>query len=298
MAEPSRAQKAATLRESLRIQQVNDADLNRILTIAANDAKRTVMSLEGKEGIGASVRRVQTELAEEHIQMWREAIKGSVEVGIGDGVDAASNQFAIFDELFTSENIGGSLGFWHASLLQTSREGIQSLVSRKENGITLSQRVYRDGVIQSGKMNDLIDSGLLRGLNAKELSKEVFDYVDPHTPGGASYAAKRLARSEINNAFHQTSIRRMQDSPWVNGVRWNLSSSHPKPDECDEFAHDEHTRTLGPGVFRVQDVPSKPHPQCFCYVTPVTMDDDEFIKQWNNGKFDDYVNNRMGCERL
>src|SRR3546814_7881194 len=139
--------------------------------------------LEGNEGIGASVKRAQTELTEQRLRLWREAIKGSAGISVGDAVDAASNQFAIFDELFMAENIGGSLAFWHASLLHTSREGIQSLLSRKENGITLSARVYRNGVVHSGKLNDIIDSGLLRGLSAKEMSKEVFGYIDPSNPG-------------------------------------------------------------------------------------------------------------------
>ena len=293
MAEPSPRMRRRSLLDQLRIQHVTDVDLDRILRIAANDAKRMIMSLQGNEKIGASVRRAQQELARAHIQMWREGIKGVMVDGIGMSFDQTAKRMAIFDEVLL-RSVDGNLAYWRQSMLETARVGMDSFLSRKVNGITLSERVYRDGLAQSAKLRDMIDSSLLRGLSVREIASQAFAFIDPLTPGGTSYAAKRLARSEINNAYHQSSIRRAQDSPWVTHMRWNLSSSHPKPDECDQFAHDEHTRGGGSGVFRKGDVPGKPHPQCFCYVTPITVDDDEFVLNWKRGRYDSFIEEITG----
>jgi hypothetical protein len=126
----------------------------------------------------------------------------------------------------------------------------------------------------------------MRNANSRELARLVRNYIHPDTPGGVSYAAQRLARTEINNAFHTTSLRHYNEQPWVEGVKWSLSSSHPHADACDEYATEVHFRGGEPGVYKPEDTPSKPHPQCFCYVSPVTMSDEAFIRAFNAGEFD------------
>ena len=85
----------------------------------------------------------------------------------------------------------------------------------------------------------------------------------------------RLARSELNNAFHSRQIAAAQ-KPWVLGVKWNLSKSHPRKDECDRYAT-ENAHQLGRGVFPKSDVPSKPHPHCLCFMTYEMQDEDDFV---------------------
>ena len=98
----------------------------------------------------------------------------------------------------------------------------------------------------------------------------------------------RLARSEINNAFHAVAVQQAQDKPWVHAMQWHLSRSHPKPDLCDEYAK-ENKFDLGAGIFRKADIPRKPHPHCFCYVTPVQLDEEDFLDQLTSGSFDRYL---------
>jgi hypothetical protein len=118
----------------------------------------------------------------------------------------------------------------------------------------------------------------------------VYQYVSPTTPGGESYAAMRLARTEINNAFHERQLAGA-NRPGVTGVQWNLSGSHRVPDQCNLFAQrDSHNK--GPGVFPVGKVPDKPHPQCFCFLTYVTMKPAEFKRALEQGDFDDELDRR------
>lgn len=82
--------------------------------------------------------------------------------------------------------------------------------------------------------------------------------------------------------------------PWVEGMKWNLSESHPRPDPCDDFAKEDHD-DLGPGIFKPGNVPPKPHPQCFCYVTAVMLDDEAFLDRLVEGRYDRFLNRRVSA---
>ncbi len=147
----------------------------------------------------------------------------------------------------------------------------------------LSAAVYRNAGRDQAKVHDLINTGLASGLNAREMAREVYQYVSPTTPGGASYAAMRLSRTEINNAFHN----QQRDGATRIGVKnavWNLSGSHRVPDECNEYAA---VRT-----YAADAIPDKPHPQCFCYLTYDTLTPEEFASALNAGDFDDELDRR------
>jgi hypothetical protein len=146
--------------------------------------------------------------------------------------------------------------------------------------------VYRQRALHDGKIEDLIREGLIANLSAKELSQTVYKYVSPTTPGGASYAAMRLARTEINNAFHE---RQLQGStrPGVKAVKWNLSGSHKVPDKCNQYA--DHG---GNGHWAVGNVPDKPHPQCFCYLTYITQSPEQFRRALASGDLDAEIDRR------
>lgn len=175
------------------------------------------------------------------------------------------------------------------SVLATSRAGIKNLYARTPR--ELSTRLYDNALLTSGKIEDIIRAGIGSGLSARELAKDVRKFVSPMVPGGASYVSMRLARTEINNAFHNQQIASM-DAPGVLGAKWNLSGSHPRPDECNRLAQTDQYR-MGVGVFPAGKVPGKPHPQCLCYLTMVTMEPDDFASAIRSGKFDDQLRKRF-----
>lgn len=120
--------------------------------------------------------------------------------------------------------------------------------------------------------------------------------IDPSTPGGVSYAAKRLGRTELNNAFHTTQQASAEVNPFVMALRWNLSLSHKKPDRCDELA-DGHSRGKTSGIYLPSDLPRKPHPQCLCYTTNEMMDEDEFLNLVSNPDYLDGLIDEYGQAR-
>lgn len=81
------------------------------------------------------------------------------------------------------------------------------------------------------------------------------------------YSALRLARTEITAAAGRAMINASRVNPYIDGIKWNLSPSHPKTDNCDNNA----AGGDGQGVYGPDSVPGYPdHPHCLCYLTPVT----------------------------
>jgi hypothetical protein len=134
-----------------------------------------------------------------------------------------------------------------------------------------------------------IENTLATGGSWRDLAKRVTGLIDPKVRGGVSYAAQRLGRTELNNAFHAVSVQRAIESPFIQYMEWHLSSSHPKSDNCNIFAEEEHVRGQRGGIYLPQEVPSKPHPNCLCYTTPIVMGEDEFMRDFERGKFDRYL---------
>jgi hypothetical protein len=270
--------------------EITDSEMRAILKQAARESALILKKYSNNDSFSAKVRAAQLDLARVQREMWA-AVGHQTRVAIGDGVDAAAASHAFLDDVLMS-SVGGTTHFWREALMAQARAGIPSLISRRINNITLSDRVYRNNAVANGQIGRMLDGLLLSGASAKEIAKRVIGFIDPDTPGGASYAAMRLGRSELNNAFHTTSIRMGEDSPFVVGQKWTLSGSHPKTDVCNELANRK--SRLGAGVYAPGDVPPKPHPQCLCYVVPVTPSQKDFIRNFNNGAYDDYLN-RLGC---
>lgn len=152
----------------------------------------------------------------------------------------------------------------------------------------LAQHIYNNDVWLGSRIDARITSLLAQGKTARQFAAEAIDWFNPNTPGGVRYAAMRLARSEINNAFHAVAVQQVQDKPWVHAMQWHLSGSHPKADICDEYA-DEDKFDKGAGIWPKDEVPRKPHPHCYCYVTPVEVGEDEFLSHLVNGDYDHWV---------
>lgn len=168
----------------------------------------------------------------------------------------------------------------------TAQRTVETLLARaKLSAVPLSERIYNTKSWMNKRLDRLIAQTMAGGLNASKFAKVARDWFSPSVPGGTRYAAMRLARTEINNAFHATSIVYAQDKPWVSQMEWHLSKSHPKPDACNTVA--------AASPYDVYAVPRKPHPQCMCYVTEVTPSEDEWIDRFVNGEFNDYLDGEL-----
>ena len=281
------------LERMLRAMQISDSEMRVLLRDSAKEAA-AIASAAGT-GIGGQMRQAQLDIAQAQQQMW-EKVGYQAQINIGDGVDAASDSASHAMEGYLASMGVGTVGMSQAMMMQ-GRQGIESLISRRTNGIPLSQQVYKTSVESGQQLDRTINAMILNGSSAREIASRVKGFIDPATPGGSSYAAMRLGRTELNNAFHETSLRLNRENPFVETMVWHLSGSHPRPDACNDYAEDEHFPGGDPGAFKPDDVPAKPHPNCLCYVAPEVVNDDEFVKNFKSGKYDSYLDEQLGMAR-
>jgi hypothetical protein len=164
-----------------------------------------------------------------------------------------------------------------------------ALLSRTgKDGLKLSDRVWRIVEHHRKAVTRLVEDGVARGLDSRTLAKQVERYLEPDkwtvmktetrrrlgVPKDVSYEGMRLARTEMNNAFHEGAIAANTATPSYRGVCWRLSNSHPFPDVCDDYAKHE-----GNGFWPKGEEPARPHPQCMCVVVPVHEDPQAFAER-------------------
>lgn len=285
-----------------RTSRSTDRDILDLLNSAAEETRERIAALAKDEKIGAKARAAQerillNSLYNEIRALW-EGIGYLTIVGEDNAAKAAIDSMD-----FLSKNLwrrtGAEGDLVRRQLREAGRAGVDSLISREENVRALSSAVYKNIAFSNNLIARRIQINLLRGVSAKEFADDIAKLIRPDVRGGVSYAAFRLARTEINNAFHITTIRYTREQPWVTGYRWNLSATHRSrtrggTDVCDDYASDDHDG-LGAGLFKKSTVPSKPHPHCLCFVTPEVMDSESFRRNYRSGTFNRYLDARKNA---
>lgn len=278
------------------VQRLADRDILRILKDAYKDVNRELGALARSRAGSGSIRRdqllaIKKNLLENQAEVFRRTGK----VIEQRRVEAAARAIQVagrYDAIaLAAVGRGDAAEALARGLEETELRTIDVAIMRVTGTHTpLSSRVYRTQAWSSGRLERAINSGLARGLSADQMARELRDFVNPNTPGGTRYAALRLARTEINNAYHAMSIRAAQLKPWISKMEWHTSRSHVLKDECD---------ALNGRQFPVEDVPPKPHPQDMCYVTPVVDENDEaFLDALVSGQMDDFLDQFAASHNL
>ena len=278
------------LHKFLEVNREAEKRIDAALRIAASGLDKEIEAIAGETGVSVAVRRSQLVGSKGIItlvldDLWKEmgiVVREEQKIAAQAAIDASIEWDSKI--LAFIEPNGNKRRILKASLAASADRQVQAMITRVlKTEMPLSPRVYRTKALAKGQVTRIVNSGLARGISAAELAGKVREFIDPSTPGGATYAAKRLARTEINNAFHAQAIAHNSDKPWVNSFSWHLSRSHkPRPgDKCEIYARQIH--------FPVGTVPAKPHPQCFCYVTPDVDDFASILERANRGEFDGWL---------
>ncbi|AKU45308.1 MuF-like protein [Mycobacterium phage Madruga] len=275
-----------------RVQAQADKKLRDALIQAAEDAYKQLISETSKSTFSAHVKSAQIRILLREIRGILDDLFGEelkiIHLGQSDAAIAAVMAFADTDRDYLNavfKASGGNTTDFIEGQKRSAVTGVAHAISRfAKTDKSLSQRVYDTRALANGWVKQRVTSHIIRGTGAKELARDVRKFIKPNTPGGVSYAAMRLARTEINNAFHATSVALAEDRPWVEGMRWNLSATHltKKHDNClcERYAGQ---------IFSIGDVPGKPHPQCRCFVTPQVESLDVFMRHLTSGQFRSWI---------
>lgn len=270
----------------LKVQKNFDEELAKLLRTASISADREIRSMT-RDNLSGRIRRerlllVRKNLLIQQAELWKN-IGNLVRAGQAEAASSAvTTNFSYQTMLLRTAMSETSIASLLASVQASARRTV-AVVSVRLAGLSerpLSSRVYTANAWSNKLLVNTINEALATGKTARELATAVKTLIRPDVPGGVSYAAQRLGRTELNNAFHAVAVQDAVNNPIITGMEWHLSGSHKRPDECNDLAGQ---------VFLPADVPGKPHPQCFCYVTPEVPDRDVFMRKFFAGDYDSYL---------
>ena len=162
----------------------------------------------------------------------------------------------------------------------------RSIAKHRPWAFTLSRKVYISGSLRM--VEKQVALGLRANESPDEIAQRVRALIRPDVPGGVSYAAKRLARTEVQKAHHFAVADLAAKSPYVVGLKWTLSLTHKGPDVCDRLA-DANPTGLGKGIYTVDRVPAVPHPHCLCQLDPAIPNVEAIAERLLAGMLDDWI---------
>lgn len=285
------------LQRYLRVQVQHDTLQSRVLRDAANDAERLMTKLGKKYNFGSEVRRAQISLVLKELRTQQALLWGQMDDLLQSQLTYAADAAADAEEVLTDalfERLGpGPIPELQAAYRAQAQATVKAYQARTALGIPLSEQVYKSSALSTGLLEQRVNSAILLGKSAAEIASDVKDLIRPDVPGGVSYAAKRLGRTELNNAFHQVQKDLRARDPFVEALQWNLSGSHAHADQCDVYANDTHFTGGKAGQFKPTETPSKPHPQCLCYLTSVTVGQKEFNERFVRGEYNSYIDQKV-----
>lgn len=185
----------------------------------------------------------------------------------------------------------------------------EAFKTRRENGLNLSDRVWRYSDQFKAEIEMGIDIGLGEGLSADELSRRLRSYLrepqklfhrvrDKHGnlqlsknakayhPGRGVYRssyknARRLAATETNIAYRSADYERYQQLDFVVGIRIELSNNHtlngvPFEDICDQLSAPLGSNaTKGRGCYPKDFKFTGWHPLCRCTTFSILKTEEE-----------------------
>ena len=201
------------------------------------------------------------------------------------------------------------------AITDRNKAAMDAFIGRTENGLNLSDRIWKTVRQLREEMEVAMTVAIGEGQSASQMSRKVREYLndpdlmfrrfrykdekgkwrrkwkkrikdektgkyrwidydrDDYKTGAGVYKssaknAMRVTRTETNIAYRRADNERWQQMDFVLGQKIQLSKNHPMRDICDKLQ----------GIYPKDFVFDGWHPQCFCFVTPVLVDEDEMEK--------------------
>jgi hypothetical protein len=290
MAQPLPKPPNQPLLDVLAVSKTTLAEFDQMLRDGASEVEMLLPKLLEKHTTGSKVKAAQLTLVLRELRVAQSALWGDLGASLRSGVGAAAlkagaNAEGVLASTLAKHGVPVPAAL-RAGWIAQAKQGVDAILSKSKNGIPLSRAVYKAQALATGQVDRKIKLGLLLGQNAKVIAKSVKDLILPNVAGGVSYAAHRLARTEINHAYQTTQSARYENEPWTKAMRWNLSNSHPAPDICNFNATAPGPQGVGTYAFG-----KKPdsHPNCLCYQTPVQVSEDEFVDAFLAGDYNSHI---------
>lgn len=172
-----------------------------------------------------------------------------------------------------------------ASYYQQNNDQLKAFQERRENGMHLSNKLWKQGKQYRQALEDTISVAIEKGMSAPELAKNVTKYLKDYDKVKANYKKKygkepnsvnvqyvtrRLAVTEINMAYRTAEQKRWEQMDFIVGYEIKTQGAHGhehKADICDML------QGKYPKSFKWVGW----HPLCRCIAIPIMSTEDEFF---------------------
>lgn len=250
-------------------------------------------------------------ITHDRIQSLLSWLATGLEVAITNGVQSewtlANNKNNALSQRVFGNNVGKLTQAQYRRYFSNNDEARQAFFSRKEQGLNLSERVWRYANDFRKDIELGLDVGIRNGLDADAMSRELRTFLqqpeklfrrvrDEHGelvlsqraseyhPGQGVYRssyknARRLAVTETNMAYRTADYDRMQELDFVVGIEIKLSNNHttrdskgniiPLHDICDDL------KGRYPKDFKFTGF----HPLCRCHVVTILKTEAELMEE-------------------
>lgn len=176
----------------------------------------------------------------------------------------------------------------------TNADALQSFIQDKQDGLNLSERIYKSTAQFKQELEAGLGLGISKGQSAAEMGRDLRQYLkEPDKlfrrvrdeegnlqlskaakafhPGQGVYRSsvkniERLTVTVTNNAYRKADTTKYENMPFVLGYEWRLSANHQKCDLCDSMA----------GEYPVDFIFTGGHPFCLCFIVPILMNTTQF----------------------
>ncbi len=275
--------------------------IDQIFKAAAQEAAAIGVSVKGKISPPSLFSFDDYPLTQRMAQSLLSRLANSVEAAIVNGIEAewtlANNKNSALSRRVFGDNVGRLTQAQYRRYFSTNDDARQAFLQRKEQGLNLSERVWRYANEFKDEMELGIDVGIRNGLDADAMSRELRQYLrqpdklfrrvrDEHGnlalskraadfhPGQGVYRssyknARRLAVTETNIAYRTADYERMQQLDFVVGIEVRLSNNHPMPDICDDLCG------RYPKDFKFTGW----HPHCRCHIVTILKTEKELMAE-------------------
>ncbi len=184
---------------------------------------------------------------------------------------------------------------------------VRDLVNRtSRKGYTFAKRIWNTAGDFPEQMNRVVAAGVAQGRDILDIAADVTTYVKDgkvaliqrygklkrgtaeftrRISDDVSWKALRLVRSELYMSLQNASVAQGKASPATDGkYDWVLSGGGQHSCVCSDLADDS--------PYSAGKVPSYPHPNCRCTITPKLRDGTKFnadLKRWADGESVGYI---------
>jgi hypothetical protein len=238
----SRAGKVMTARRNVLLKEIND-EIAR-LRISLNSKIKNSMSSSFDSGMAGMVQSMNAA-----------GISGNIQIGSSFiGADGLVRRY----NPKVSDLAGSRWG-------KINKSAMAHQLRFRPGGLTFAKSIWGANWDVQKKMLAMVNEAVLLGTSSQKLARDLVKYTTKQgiRVGKGQYKsayknAWRLARTEMNRAYHEGQIRYMKSKPkLIDGAIWRLGGPGPWFCVCPD---------LEGRFFPTEAIPPKPHPNCMCYL--------------------------------